>query len=107
MTATPQRQTNEIHRRLSGVKSSGHSGGHREPIEDEPGGVVDQALPLQQHGDARRQGEALQKGLGGDRIGWETIAPSAKHAAHGSDGATQWATTPTAKVVNATAPTAS
>ncbi len=36
----------------------------------------------------------------------ETIAPSAKHAAHGSDGSTQCATIPTPRVVKATAPTA-
>ena len=64
-----QRQTNEADRRLSGVKRSGHGGGHREPIEDEPGGVIDQALALQQYSDARRQGEALQNGLGGNRVG--------------------------------------
>ncbi|CAJ4251949.1 Uncharacterised protein [Burkholderia pseudomallei] len=39
--------------------------------------------------------------------GGDTIAPSAKHAAHGSPGATRCTATPTASVVNATAPIAS
>jgi hypothetical protein len=38
--------------------------------------------------------------------GGDTTAPSAKHTAHGSVGATQCATRPTAQVVNATAPMA-
>ena len=38
--------------------------------------------------------------------GGETMAPSAKHAAHGSPGTAQCATQPTTSVVNATAPTA-
>ncbi len=65
----PDGQTNETQRRLACIEGTGQRGGDREPIEHQTGRVVDQAFPLQQYGDAWRQGKTLKHGLGGDGIG--------------------------------------
>ena len=44
-------------------------GGDREPVENQAGGVVDQAFPLEEQGDTRRQRDSLQNRFGRDRIG--------------------------------------
>jgi hypothetical protein len=65
----PHRALDEVPARLPGREGAGGHGAEREPVGDERGGVVDEALALEDGHDAPRDAEALRDGHGGHGVG--------------------------------------
>ena len=103
----PPRKRDEADRGGSDAERAGQPGGDGDAEQHQTGCIVDEAFALQQDDDAARSCRPCSTALAATASGGETMAPSAKHAAQGNAGTIQCATTPTTRVVNATAPTAS